>query len=219
MVSVHRPLPARTPSRAERFLHLRPESFLPALCGSNLDLAKPFDELLLNRRELLRRVELKPHVKVADARRVHPRQASSPEVEHLAALGSRRNVKSHTRADRGHLHVGAEHQLRKRDEHLAIEVLTISLEPRIFFDFENNEDVTFAPAAGSDVADAAHRHVLPRGDAGRHFHRDVFFLPHAALAAALPARRSDDGAFSGAGWTGRDADDLSEERLLGAANL
>ena len=113
-----------------------------------------------------------------------------------------------------------EHELRVGDEHLAVEILAVALEARIFLDLEDDEDV-----AASDrraVRRCRHRasSCTDRSRRRRGFAPEsVFSLRDASFAPALLARRGDDGPFARARRTRRDADDLPEERASARAEL
>src|SRR5688572_2122573 len=151
----------------------------------DLNFTESPDQLLFLRAQLLGSVQLDPHVQIANPRRVHSRKTSATEVKYLATLGSRGNLQCHACAYRRHLNVGAEHELRVRDEHFAVQILGISLKTRIFLDLEYDEDIPPSAPARTDIPCPAHRHVLSGRNARRNLDRYTFLLAHPSLAATL----------------------------------
>ena len=159
------------------------------------------------------------HVQVAGAAGAHARQAAPAQVEHLPARRAGRDRQRHGGGHRRYLDRGAEHQLRVGDEHLGVQILAVALEPLIVGHLEHHVHVAALAVADAGIAHPAQRHVLPRGHAGRYLHLDRLVAAHAPLAATLAARRLDDASLALAGGTGRNGDELPEERTLRATHF
>src|SRR5262249_1543149 len=106
---IERPSPvehrAQHPSLgAERLLHPRPETFLAGLRGL-LRFSQLPQQGLLVARHRVGRPELHSNVEIADARRVHARQATPAYVEDLSALRPRRDAQRDRVRNRGNIDV------------------------------------------------------------------------------------------------------------------
>ena len=140
-------------------------------------------------------------------------------MKDLPALRRRRHMKQHLPADERHRHVGAKDELRIGQQGLGVQILAIALEPRIIGDLEDHMDVATLAAARARVPDAAKGHVLIRRDAGRNLYYDFLVAAQSSLTSAFLAGRFDDTSLALARRTGRDRDELPEERSLGATDL
>src|SRR5260221_9006325 len=97
-------------------------------------------------------------------------------MKNLAALRARRHVKCHARCHSWDLDICTENKLRIRDEHLAVQIFAVTLETRVLFNFEYDENVAATTTAGADVAGSSHRHVLTGRNTGRNMNFDFFIL-------------------------------------------
>ena len=145
---------------------------------------KLFDQPLLLLLELLWCPDLHTHVKVADTAGVHAREAAAAEDEDLAALGAGGKAEGQWAGDTRRVHICAEDYLRIRDKHLAVEILTLPLEPVIFEHVEDHDHIATRAAAHTCVPDSAQMHVLPARDAGGHLQFDLVLAALPSLTAA-----------------------------------
>src|SRR6185503_1700543 len=164
---------------AQRFFELGPESLRPRR-GHLLKVAKAAKEYRLLVGKALRRPELQSHVEVAHRARVDPRQAATAQIEDLSALGPSRYLKRYSAGDHLHVDVRAQRKLRVSDENLGVEIFAITLEALILFHLEHDEDVAARAATRTNVADAAHRHVLAGRDASRNPHQYLLLAAHSS---------------------------------------
>src|SRR5262245_332434 len=140
-------------------------------------------------------------------------------MEDLSALRTGWHGEPDVACDTLDAQVRAKHELRVRDEHLGVEILTVTLEPRIVGDLEKNVDVTTRTAARPGISDTAQRHVLTCRDAGRNLHRQLFFAAQPSFTTTLLARGRHDLAFAVARRARRNRHELSEEGPLCAAHF
>src|SRR5881227_3705799 len=82
--------------------------------------------------------QLHSNVEIAGAARIHPRQATATEVKDLATLRTGRNLQCRARHDRRYHDIRTQHELPVREQHLRVQLLTITLEARIISNFENH---------------------------------------------------------------------------------
>src|SRR5205085_7840054 len=112
------------------------------------------------------------------------------ELKYFSTLRSRGNADRCLAVDGRHLDLCTEHELRIRDEHLGVKVLTVALEALIFLDFEDDDDIAASSATKSGVPRPAHRHVLAGRDARGDIDRQLGAAAHAPFSTALLARRT-----------------------------
>src|SRR6476646_6382748 len=207
-------------SRAQRFLHLRPESLAARIERYTLlNLVQLLDESSLIVCQAIRRPELHADVEVARTAGVHARQAAAADVKDLAALRSRRSFERRARRHRGHDDVRSEDELSVRNENLGVELLAVTLEARIVGDLEDDVNVATRPATLTRVTYPTQRHVLASRDARRNVDRDLALLAQAALAPTLLARGLNRRPLALARRAWRNGHELSEERTLRAPHL
>src|SRR3989441_7965879 len=120
---------------------------------------------------------------------------------------------------RGHLDLRAQRRLRERDAEVVDEVVAMALEARILLDVEHRDEIAARAVARAGNSLPSQRQIVVIGDAGGHVDLNRLLTLHAPLAAAAVAGAVDDGALTGAGGTGRDGEELAEERLRLAAHF
>jgi len=91
-----------------------------------------------------------------------------------------------------HRHGRAQRGLRDGQVDLRDQVVALSDEPRIGLDADEHVQVAGAPADLAGVPFAAEPDALPVVDPGRDLDRDRAFLDDPAVAAARPARNSEN---------------------------
>ena len=158
-------------------------------------------------------------MQIARSGGVHPRQPATAQMKHGAALGPCRHAQRKVPRHARHVDFGAEDQLRVRDQRLTEQILAVTLEPFIVVHLEYHEHVATRPAARSDVAHPAERHVLASGHTGRHRDLERAIGAHPPLATTLLARVGHHHPLAGARGAWRDRDELAEERALRPPHL
>ncbi len=149
---------------------------------------------------------------VAAAAAAQVRHAAGVERERGAGLGAGLDGDLLLAVERLQRHGGAEHRRRHRDLQVAVQVVAVTLELRVFPLVDLDVEVAGRAAGRADLALAVQPDPHAVLDPGRHLDRQRAPAAHPALAAALPARARDDRAVAAAAGAGARGDHLAEER-------
>src|SRR5258705_4157820 len=177
------------------------------------DLAQRLEHLPLLGRELGRRPDVNADVQVAVPPLAQARQPLGAYPIRHAGLRARLEPQRRL-TERGRpVHWGTERGRGEGDAEAVDEVVAVALKAGIFLDIEHGDEIAARAVARSRHALAAQRQVMVVGDARRHVDLNRLLTLHPSVAAAAMAGVGDDRALAAARRTGRDAEELSEQRL------
>src|SRR6266550_643418 len=178
-----------------------------------LHLTQLLQQLALLRRQLGRRPDMDADMQIAMAALAEARQAFGAQAVRHTGLRSRLDPQRRLAKRRGHLHLRAQCGLREGDAEVVDEVVAVTLEARIFLDVEHRDEIAARPVPRARDALPSQREVVVIGDAGGHVDLNRLLGFDAPVAATAVARAVDDGALTRARGTGRDGEELPEQRL------
>src|SRR5947207_3760667 len=178
-----------------------------------LHLTQLLQQLALLRRQLGRRPDMDADMQIAMAALAEARQAFGAQAVRHTGLRSGVDPQRRLAEWCGNLHLRAQCSLREGDAEIVDEVVAVTLEARIFLDVEHRDEIAARPVAGSRDALPSQREVVVVGDAGGHVDLNRLLRFDLPVAAAAVARAVDDGALTRARGTGRDGEELPEQRL------
>src|SRR5258705_191374 len=184
-----------------------------------LHLTQLFQQLALLRRQLGRRPDMDPDVEVARAGHGEARQALGAQAVCHTGVGPGLDPQRRLAERRGHLHLRAQRGLCEGDAEVINEVVAVTLEARVLFNVEHGDEIAARSVPRARDALPSQREVVVIRDAGGHVDLNRLLGFDAPFAATAVARAADDGPLTRAGGTGRDGEELAEQRVRLAAAL
>ena len=155
---------------------------------------------------------------IACAVGVHAGQAFAPQAEHLAGLRAGRDGHFHLAVHGGHFHRVAQDGGGHGKQQVVHQVVSVTYQFRVFFLFNQHEQVAVHASPAGGVSLAAHAQLHTLHDTGGDVDGDDFLTAHDAFAVAVRAFVFDYRAVAAAGGAVRGGLHGTEDGLLHACH-